>query len=118
MVLFIEIYKSCIPTMHILLKAEKFHHGVWGQLSWVWVSHTGVTGASKHMAPVLPQGVDTSFPYLQEQTPLDAVKDAVGVIDLAYRWWGLERFRPEEMFPHHIFCSPLESFSYQHLSCV
>lgn len=70
------------PTIHILLKAEELHHGVLGQLSWVWVSHAGVTGAGKHVAPVLPPGIDTGFLYLQEQAILDAVEDAVGEINL------------------------------------
>lgn len=74
--------KRAAPTVHILLKAEDLHHCVLGQLSWLWVSHTGVTGAGKHMAPVLPPGVDASLLHLQEQTFLDAVKDAVGVINL------------------------------------
>lgn len=58
--------KRSTPTMHIVLKAEELHHGVLGQLSRVWVSHTGVTGAGKHMAPVLPPGVDARVPYLKE----------------------------------------------------
>lgn len=58
--------KRSIPTIHILLKTEELHHGILGQLSWVWVSHTGVTGAGKHMTSVLPQGIDTGIPYLQE----------------------------------------------------
>lgn len=74
--------KRSTPTIHILLKAEELYHGILGQLSWVWVSHTGVTGAGKHVAPVLPPGIDTSLLYLQEQTILDAVKDAVGEINL------------------------------------
>lgn len=68
--------------MHVLLKAEELHHSVLGQLSGFWVSHTGITGAGKHVAPVLPPSVDTGVPYLQEETVLDAVKDAVGEINL------------------------------------
>lgn len=77
--------------MCILCKVEELHHGVLGQLSWVWVSHTGVTGAGKHVAPVLPPGINTSVPYLQAQTPLDAVEDAVGILNLVYTKLGLEK---------------------------
>lgn len=68
--------------MHVLLKAQERHNGVWGQLAGVRVSHTGITGAGKHMALVLPPGVDTGVPYLQEETSLDAVQDAVSVLNL------------------------------------
>lgn len=74
--------KRSTPTIYILLKTEELHRGVLGQLSWVWVSHAGVAGAGKHVAPVLPPGVYTGLPNLQEETSLDAVEDAVGVINL------------------------------------
>ena len=74
--------KTSTPTIHILLKAEKLHNGVLRQLFWVRLSHTGVTGAGKHMAPVLPTGIDPALPNLQEKTSLDAGKDAVGEINL------------------------------------
>ena len=38
-VLFTEVSKKSTPTIHVLLKAEELHHGVLGQLSWLWVSH-------------------------------------------------------------------------------
>lgn len=68
--------------MHILGKAEELHHVVLGQLTGLRVSHIGIAGAGKHVAPVLPYGVDTGVPYLQEETFLDAAEDAVGVFDL------------------------------------
>lgn len=71
--------------MHILGKAEELHHVVLGQLTGLWVSHIGIAGAGKHVAPVLPCGVDTSVPYLQEETFLDAAEDAVGVFDLGFK---------------------------------
>ncbi len=77
-----KISKRSTPTIYILLKAKELHHGVLGQLSWVWVSHIGITGAGKHVTPVLPTGVDTRVSHLQEETFLDAVKDAVGEINL------------------------------------
>lgn len=77
--------KMFTPTVHILVKTEKLHHGVLWQLSGLLVSHTGITGAGKHVAPVLPPCVDARVLYLQENTFLDAVKDAVGVIDLIKR---------------------------------
>lgn len=55
------------------------------------MSHTGVTGTGEHMTPVLPAGIDPSFSYLQEQTSLDAIKDAVGVVDLVQKRLCLER---------------------------
>lgn len=68
--------------MHILGKAEELHYVVLGQLTGLRVSHTGIAGAGKHMALVLPRGIDTGVPYLQEETFLDAVEDTVGVFDL------------------------------------
>lgn len=49
------------------------------------MSHTGIARAGEHMAPVLPHGVDAGVPYLQEESFLDAVEDAVGVFNLGYR---------------------------------
>lgn len=69
-------------TMHILLKAEQLHHIVMGQLTGLQMSHTGIARAGIHVAPVLPRGVDTGVPYLQEEAFLDAVEDAVGVVNL------------------------------------
>lgn len=71
--------------MHILGKAEELHYVVLGQLTGLRVSHTGITGAGKHMAPVLPRGIDTGVPDLQEETFLDAVEDTVGVFDLGLK---------------------------------
>lgn len=76
------VLSKLLQLIHIFLKAEELHHGVLWQLGWGWVSRTGVTGAGKHMAPVLPPGVDTSLLYPEEQTSLDAAKDAVGVFNL------------------------------------
>ena len=74
--------RRATPTIHILLEAEELYPGVLGQLSGVWQSHTGVTGAGEHVAPVLPPGVDAGLTDLQQETPLDAVEDAVGEFDL------------------------------------
>lgn len=71
-----------LPTVDVLLEAEELHHGVLGQLPGLWVGHAAITGAGKHMASVLPPGVDASVLDLQEEPSLDAVQDAVGVIDL------------------------------------
>lgn len=68
--------------MHILDKAEELHHVVLGQLTGLQMSQTGIAGAGEDVAPVLPHGVDTGVPYLQEQSFLDAVEDAVGVFNL------------------------------------
>lgn len=76
---------TAAPTMHILGKAEELHYVVLGQLTGLRVSRTRITGAGKHMAPVLPRGIDTSVPYLQEETFLDAVEDTVGVFDLGLK---------------------------------
>lgn len=70
------------PTMHILGKAEELHYVVLGQLTGLRVSRTGIAAAGKHMAPVLPRGIDTGVPYLQEEAFLDAVENTVGVFDL------------------------------------
>lgn len=70
------------PTVHILGKAEELHHAVLEELTGLWVSHAGIAGAGEHVAPVLPGGVDAGLPYLQEEAFLDAVEDAVGVVDL------------------------------------
>lgn len=72
------------PTIYILLKAEELHPGVLEQLAGLWVSHWGVTGAGKHVAPVLSPGIDASVLHLQEKTPLDVVEDAVGELNLKY----------------------------------
>lgn len=69
-------------TMHILDKAEELHHIVLGQLTGLQISHTGIARGGEHMAPVLPHGVDTVVPYLQEKSFLDAVENAVGVFNL------------------------------------
>lgn len=73
--------------MHILGKAEELHHAVLGELTGLGVSHAGVAGAGEHVAPVLPHGVDAGVPYLQEEAFLDAVEDAVGVLDLGSTRW-------------------------------
>lgn len=70
------------PTVHVLLKAKQLHPGVLRQLLGVGVSHVGVAGAGKHVAPVLPPGVDASFLDLQQQALLDAPQDPVGVFNL------------------------------------
>lgn len=74
--------KRVTPTICILPKTQELHHGVLWQLSGVWFGHIGVAGAGKHMAPVQSPGVDTSLLDLQQQTFLDASKDAVGVFNL------------------------------------
>lgn len=71
-------------TSHILVKAEELYPGVVWQGFWVWVCHARVTGAGKHMTPVVPQCIDTSVADLQQQPFLDAVEDAVGEINLLY----------------------------------
>lgn len=70
------------PTVGILLKAEQLHPGVLRQLPGVGVSHVGVAGAGKHVAPVLPPGVDTSVLDLQQEALLDAPQNPVGVFNL------------------------------------
>lgn len=70
------------PTVNVLLKAEQLHHGILRQLPGVGVGHVGIAGAGKHVAPVLPPGVDTSVLDLQQQTILDAPQDTVGVFNL------------------------------------
>lgn len=82
---------ATVPTMHILGKAEELHHDVLGQLTGLQMSHTGVAHAGKHMAPVLPHGVDAGVPYLQEEPFLDAVEDTVGVFNLGEK--GLRRLK-------------------------
>lgn len=69
-------------TMHILGKAEDLHHDVLGQLTGLQMSPTGIARAGEHVAPVLPRGVDTGVPYLQQESFLDAAEDAVGVFNL------------------------------------
>lgn len=77
--------RRCPPTVNVLLKAEQLHHGVLRQLPGVGVGHVGVAGAGKHVAPVLPPGVDTSVLHLQQQTLLDAPQDTVGVLNLQHK---------------------------------
>lgn len=68
--------------MHILGKVEELHHVVLGELTGLRMSHAGIARAGEHVAPVLPHGVDTGVLDLQEEAFLDAVEDAVGVVDL------------------------------------
>lgn len=77
-------------TMHILGKAEQLHHIVMGQLTGRHMSRTGIARAGIHVAPVLPGGVDTGVPYLQEEAFLDAVEDAVGVVNLGRKGQNLK----------------------------
>lgn len=69
-------------TMHILGKAEELNRDVLGQLTGLQMCLTGIARAGKHVTLVLPRGVDTGVPYLQEESFLDAVEDAVGVFNL------------------------------------
>lgn len=96
--------------MHILLKAEELHHGVLGQFSWVWVSHCGVTGAGEHTATVLPECIDTRVPHLQEETSLDGVEDAVGVINLVEEKVGIRK--TSYQYPQISTCLPTDRFTY------
>lgn len=68
--------------MRVLLKVKKLHHGVLRQLPGVGVGYVGVAGAGKHVAPVLPPGVDASLLDLQQQALLDAPQDSLGVFNL------------------------------------
>lgn len=49
------------------------------------MGYVGVAGAGKHVAVVMPPGVDTGLLHLQEQTSLDAAQYAVGVFNLRHR---------------------------------
>lgn len=73
------------PTIKIFFKTKELHHCVYGHFLGIWVSYTGVAGAGKHVAFVLPPGVYTGVLYLQEQASLDAVQYAVGVFNLGHK---------------------------------
>lgn len=73
------------PTINIFVKTEELHHCVFGQFLGVWMSYVGVAGAGKHVAVVMPPGIDTGLMYLQEQASLDAAQYAVGVFNLRHK---------------------------------